>query len=134
MKRFGIILAAFLLFAICEQSEAQVIRWPFGAANTVTGGSNDTVDISSQLSRGLNNYTITNDTNMVINVTTVDSEWKFGDLLVISATEGTANADTLRYGTNITGTLTAIPSGKTTVVTFIFNGTAWVKQSEVQID
>lgn len=131
MKKLLIILTALLFVSL--SSEAQ-IRWPFGGANTVTGGTNDTLDISSQLSRGMNNYVITNDTNMVINVTTVNSNWEFGDLLIISATEGTANADTIRYGTNITGTATPIPSGKTKIITFLFNATAWVKISEQQID
>jgi len=55
-------------------------------------------------------------------------------LLIIEATEGTASADTIRYGTNITGLYDAIPSGKTRLVQFIWNATAWVKLSTVQID
>lgn len=127
------LLLLSILFVLAFSLNAQ-IRWPFGAVNSITGDTNDTIDISSELTRGLNYYDIANDTNVVINVTTVDTEWKTGELLVIEATEGTANADTVRYGTNITGLQTAIPSGKTAVVTFIWNGTAWVKQSEVQID
>ncbi|MCK5632597.1 hypothetical protein KAH94_02530 [bacterium] len=103
--------------------------------NTVTNDtSNDTLDISSSLKRGINYYDISNDTTVLLNVTTVDTEWKTGDLLIIEATEGSTAADTVRYGTNITGLETAIPSGKTTIISFIFNGSAWVKQSEVQID
>lgn len=130
MKKSAIIS---ILFVMVLSVNSQ-IRWPFGEANTVTGGANDTVDISSQLTRGLNYYVIDNDTNMVINVTTVSTSWKTGDLLLIEATEGTAVADTLRYGTNITGLYDAIPSGKTAISTFIWNGTAWVKLSAIQID
>lgn len=131
MKRIFIIISLLAVVAFTTQAG---VRWPFGAVNTITGGSNDTVDISSQITRGLNYYTITNDTNMVINVTTVNSEWETGELLIISATEGTANADTIRYGTNITGNYDPIPSGKTWTAFFIFNGSAFVKISSVQID
>ena len=127
------ILFIFIFFAAVLSVQAQ-IRWPFGSVNAVTNQVNDTVDISSYLIRGINYYTITNDTNMVINVTTVGSEWKKGDLLIIEATEGSTSADTLRYGTNITGLYDAIPAGKTAIVTFIFNETAWVKLSTVQIN
>lgn len=130
MKKL-IILISFVVLCFSAQSQ---VRWPFGAANTVTGGINDTLDISSQLTRGLNWYAPDNDTNMVINVTTVSSSWKTGEALVISFTEGTGNADTLRYGTNITGLDDAIPSGKTRVITFIYNGIAWVKQATTLID
>jgi hypothetical protein len=125
-----------LLISLCVLTfslNAQ-IRWPFGDANAITGGTNDTVDISSELTRGLNYYIITNDTNMVINVTTASTSWKKGDLLIIEATEGTAVADTIRYGTNITGLEDAIPSGKTRISSFIWNATAWVKFATVQID
>jgi len=129
MKRILIIL---LLCAFTFSMQAQ--RWPFGNVNAVTNQVNDTVDISSYLIRGMNYYIPNNDTNMVINVTTLDSELELGDLLVIEGTEGSASADTLRYGTNITGLYDAIPVGKTAIVTFIFNGTAWVKLSTVQIN
>lgn len=134
MKRLIFLLTtAFLLIFASFESEAQ-IRWPFGAVNSVTGGTNDTVDISSQLIRGLNYYDVSNDTTMLINVVTVDDSWSKGDFLVIELTEGSTSADTLRYGTNITGLESIVASGKTKVITFIFNGTAWIKQSEVQID
>lgn len=130
MKKL-ILLISLCVFAFSLNAQ---IRWPFGAANAITGGTNDTLDISAELTRGLNYYIITNDTNMVINVTTVDNSWSKGDLLIIEATEGTASADTIRYGTNITGLYDAIPSGKTRLVQFIWNATAWVKLSTVQID
>lgn len=130
MKKIAILTV--LLFALLSVDAA--VRWPFGAANTVTNQVNDTVDISGYLTRGLNYYDIDNDTTMVINVTTVSDDWAKGDLLIIEATEGTAAADTLRYGTNITGTEDPIPAGKTKVVTFIFNGTGFVKVAVTQID
>ena len=130
MKKI-LFITLFLAATFCVQAQ---IRWPFGNVNAVTNQTNDTVDISSYLIRGLNYYIPDNDTNMVINVTTVGTEWKKGDLLIIEGTEGTTSADTLRYGTNITGLYDAIPSGKTAIVTFIFNGTAWVKLSTVQIN
>jgi hypothetical protein len=129
-KLIGIIV---VLFVIAFAANAD-IRWPFGDVTTVTGGSNDTVDISSELTRGINVYTITNDTNMVINVTTVASNWEAGEFLFISATEGSGSADTLRYGTNITGNYDPIPAGKTWTAWFFWNGTAWVKISSNQID
>lgn len=131
MKKIFIIIGLLAIVALTTQAG---VRWPFGAVNTVTGGSNDTVDISSQIDRGLNFYTITNDTNMVINVTTVNSEWEKGELLFISATEGSGSADTIRYGTNITGNYDPIPATKTWTAFFIFNGSAFVKISSVQID
>lgn len=136
MKKFtGVFIALFLLCFVSVYDADAGVRWPFGAVNTVANDtSNDTLDISSSLTRGLNYYDISNDTNMVLNVTTINTEWATGDLLIIEATEGSTSADTIRYGTNITGTYTAIPSGKTTIITFIFNSSAWVKQSEVQID
>lgn len=127
------LLSALFVFALTFNVEAQ-IRWPFGSANEITGDTNDTIDISPELIRGLNFYDISNDSTVLINVTTVDTEWKIGELLIIEATEGSTSADTLRYGTNITGLETTIPSGKTAVITFVWNGTAWVKQSENQID
>lgn len=130
MKR---LLAVLFILTLAMSSQAQ-IRWPFGDANVVTGGSNDTLDISSQLKAGLNDYTVSNDTSMLINVTTTSNSWEFGESLIISATEATASADTIRYGTNITGLETVIPAGKTKIVTFIYNGNAWVKQAETQID
>lgn len=130
MKRYLILLAISVL---ALSVDAQ-IRWPFGNYNSITGGSNDTIDISSELERGLNYYDISNDTNVWINVTTTSDVWKTGDFLFIEATEATGDADTLNYGTNITGLLDAIPSGKTRIVQFIWNGTAWVKVSSVQID
>lgn len=132
MKKLILLFTVLSLFVISANSQ---IRWPFGNANEPAGDTtNDTIDISSQLTRGLNYLVISNDTNMVINVTTTSTSWAKGDLLFIEATEGTANADTIRYGTNITGLYDAIPSGKTAVSTFIWNGTAWVKVSAIQID
>lgn len=129
MKKY---IISLILLAVVYSVNAQ--RWPFGSVDQVTNQTNDTVDISSYLTRGMNYYDISNDTNMVINVTTVNDENKLGDFLIIEATEATASADTLRYGTSITGLYDAIPAGKTIIVTFIFNGTAWLKQSTVQIN
>jgi len=130
MKRLILLISLCVLtFSLNAQ-----IRWPFGNVNEITGGTNDTLDISSELTRGLNYYIITNDTTMLINVTTVDDSWKKGDLLVIEATEGSTDADTVRYGTNITGVEDAIPEGKTRIAMFIWNAVAWVKLSTVQID
>lgn len=130
MKKLAI-LSIFVFVALSVNAQ---IRWPFGAVNDVTNQVNDTVDISSYLERGLNYYDVSNDTTMLINVTTVDTEWKTGDLLVIEATEGSASADTLRYGTNITGLEDPIPAGKTKIITFIYNGSAFNKVAATQID
>ena len=126
-----ILLSILVLVSVCLSAQ---VRWPFGSVNEVTNQVNDTVDISSYLIRGLNYYTVTNDTSMVINVTTADDSWKKGDLLVIEITEGTAAADTVRYGTNITGLQDVIPAGKTVLSTFVYNETAWVKLSSIQIN
>lgn len=131
MKKVILILS--VIFALYISADAQV-RWPFGNANSITVTSDDTIDISASLQRGLNYIDFNTDTNIVFQVSSMPSSLKIGDYLIIEATEAGVDADTLTYGTGITGAADAIPSDKTRVVKFVFNGTAWVKESSTQID
>lgn len=132
MKKLLVILS-LILFVASFDANAQ-IRWPFGSPNEITVTSDDTIDIGSSVQRGLNYINFDTDTNIVFEATSLSSSLGVGELLFIEATENGVDADTLTYGTGMTGLLDPIPSGKTRVVTFIFNGTAWVKQSSEQID
>lgn len=130
MKRL-LIIALFGLFVLNANSQ---VRWPFGAANEITVTVNDTIEVGTNLSRGINYIDMSTDTNIVLNATTIDTEVKIGDLLILEATEAGVDADTINYGTNITGLYDAIPSDKTRIITFIYNGSKFVKVSTTQID
>ena len=110
------------------------LKWPGGAAYEPTYTSAAAVDISSLVVGGMTFIDADIDTNNTVNYTTASSELRTGDLLFFEFTESTGNADTITWGTNITGAVDAIPSGKTKVISFIWSGTAYLKLGSQQID
>jgi hypothetical protein len=130
MKKIILILGLIA----CVMSVNAQIRWPFGEANTIVVTSADTIDVSTDVERGINYIDWNSDTTILLTATSISSSIKLGDLLIIEATESTANADTINYGTGFTGLYDALPSGKTKVITFIYNGTGFKKVSSTQIN
>ncbi len=129
MKKILILL--FLIVPFLAKSQ---IRYPFGAADVVTVTSDDTIDISDDIFDNLTYIDLDTDTNMVINATNLNSKLRTGALLVFEATESGFDADTITWGTGLTGAATAIPSGKTTFIQFFYNGTAFKKITQTQTD
>lgn len=130
MKHILVILTV-CLFAVNVNAQ---VRWPFGEANTISATSADTIDVGASVSKGLNYWDWDSDTTIVLDATSIDNELNKGDLFFIEATESTGSADTINYGTGFTGTADPLPSGKTRMILFMYNGTEFRKVSSNQID
>lgn len=110
------------------------VRWPFGDVNDITVVVDDTIDIGADLKEGFNYIDLDTDTNILLTATSLRSSMEVGELLLIEATESGYDADTITYGTGITGLADPIPSGKTRIITFCYNGTTFQKVASTQID
>ena len=123
------VLSAIILLAFSVQAQ----RYPFGSATETTLTSAATIALA-EISDNLTIYTCATDTNITVNAATLDDNLKTGARVVFVFTESTANADTITWGTNLTGTTDAIPSGKTRIVEFIYNGTTFYKLTATQVN
>jgi len=128
MKKLFILLT-LVIFACNVQAQ----RYPFGNATETTLTSDTTIALS-EIKNNLIIYTCATDTNITINAATLDGNLKTGARAVFVFTESTADADTITWGTNLTGATDAIPSGKTRIVEFIYNGTTFYKLTATQVD
>lgn len=127
------------MIAVSFVTNAQ-IKFPFGSADaatftiadTTTTGVIDVTDLYDNVSI----YTVTCDTNITINADTtqIRTSMNNGAVIYFKVTEATKDADTITWGTNLTGTATAIPSGKTTIVKFVKIGTGFYKVSDTQVN
>ena len=123
------ILISFLVVAFAANAQ----RYPFGSATETTLTSAATIALS-EITNDLTIFTCATDTNITVNAASVDDNLKSGARLVFILTENSANADTITWGTTLTGTTDALPSGKTKIVEFIYNGTTFYKVATNQVD
>jgi len=123
------ILAIFLVVAFAANAQ----RYPFGEPTKTTLTSAATIALS-EITNDLTIFTLATDTTLTVNAASVDDRLRAGARIVFILTESTANADTVNWGTTLTGTYDALPSGKTKVVEFIYNGTTFYKASTNQVD
>ena len=123
------ILISFLVVAFAANAQ----RYPFGAATETTLTSAATIALA-EITNDLTVYTCATDTNITVNAASVDDNLKVGARLVFVFTESSSNADTITWGTTLTGTTDALPSGKTRIVEFIYNGTTFYKLCATQVD
>lgn len=128
MKRF-LILVSFLIVAFSASAQ----RYPFGNATSTTLTSAATIAVA-EITNDLTVFTCATDTNITVNAANVDTDLKVGARLIFVFTESSANADTITWGTTLTGTVDALPSGKTRIVEFIYNGTTFYKVAANQVD
>ena len=128
MKKI-LILSVLVLFAFVSNAQ----KYPFGKADTETLTSASTIALSN-ISDNLTIFTLATDTTLTINAATLDDGLNTGAEIVFVLTESTANADTVSWGTNLTGLADPLPSGKTRIVKFIYNGTGFYKVASTQVD
>ena len=128
MKKLFLIISLILVVFV-----VQAQKYPFGNATETTLTSAATVALA-EITNDLTIYTCATDTNITVNAATVDDNLRAGARLIFVLTESTANADTITWGTTLTGTVDALPSGKTKIVEFIFNGTTFYKVATNQVD
>lgn len=129
MKKL-LLLASLVVIAISVNAQ---VKFPFGAADTETLTSATTIALS-EIDDNLTIYTLATDTTATINAASIDDNIKTGSRLVFVLTESTANADTISWGTNLTGLADPLPSGKTKIVEFIYNGSGFYKVASTQVD
>lgn len=129
MKKL-LVLIGFMFFVFAGQAQ---LRYPFSNADTETLTSASTIALS-EIYDNLTVFTCATDTNITVNASTLDSDLKVGARVVFILTESTANADTITWGTNLTGLYDALPSGKTKIVEFIYNGTTFYKVASTQVN
>ena len=128
MKKLFIVLS-FLVVAFAANAQ----RYPFGAATSTTLTSATTIALA-EITNDLTIYTLATDTTTTISAASIDDNLRSGARLIFVLTESSANADTVNWGTTLTGTYDALPSGKTKIVEFIYNGTTFYKVSTNQVD
>lgn len=132
MKKLLILISLFVVIGLTANSQ---IKYPWGEPNTVSLTSTNVVAKNIALASIYDNltiYTVTCDTSVTINASTLNARLTKGSKMVFIITEATANADTITWGTNIEGLTTKTPSGKVAVVEFMYNGTTFYKVAETQ--
>ena len=128
MKKLFIVLS-FLVVAFAANAQ----RYPFGDATETTLTSAATIALG-EITNDLTIFTCATDTNITVNAATIDSDLRSGARIIFVLTESSSNADTITWGTTLTGTTDALPSGKTKIVEFIYNGTTFYKVATNQVD
>jgi hypothetical protein len=131
MKKLLFLLG--LLFVFIMSGKTQIL-WPFGAADVVTVTVSDTIDISDDIYDNMTYIDLDTDTNMIVSATNLSTQLRRGAQIVFEATESGVDADTIEWGTGLTGADTPVPNGKTVFIWFFYNGTAFKKICEQQTD
>jgi hypothetical protein len=133
MKKLILLISFVCLITISGNVQAQ--RWPFGAANRVSLTlTNDTVVISTELKRGLNYYSYSTDTATVIQATNLSSELKTGDFVFFEVSNTGADNETVTFSTGLTGAAVTVTAAKTSIIGFVYNGTALKKYLTTQVN
>ena len=138
-KELFIIGALIMLIAISiEAQNPKKTNWPFGKADTVGLASNDTisavtVNITEEIRDNLSWSAATVDTAVTINATTIGARARLGAKWIFKFT-GTEANEVVTWGTNLTGAASTVNAGKTFFVTFVYDGSGYVKYDENQAD
>lgn len=135
MKRIISILSLVFAFLILTNESNAQLRYPFSDAHTfsvsVTAAA---TTVATNIYDHMTVCTFTVDTNTTANFTSLDTELEAGDLFVIKATENTAVADTITWGTGFTGDATECVASKTRIITWVYDGSGFVMVADTQID
>ena len=109
------------------------IKYPFGAADTqaLTATGAQALTVNDRFTH-IDGATVSATGNRTINLT-IDEGVEVGAMIFIEST--TDGAETLTFGTGITGAVLTGVAGKTFGKLFVYNGTAFIEASTpVQID
>ncbi len=138
MKKGQLLLGLFLAMLIsisCVQETKSQVVWPFANATTTTSTADTiTLDLGTVFNT-MNVVTIsaaTLDSALTVNISTL-SDVRVGSVLQVWATAD-GYAEVITWGTNITGSATTVTANKTDAITFMYNGTAFIKTTEIQTD
>jgi hypothetical protein len=134
MKSLFITLS--LIFVIAFTSNAQFIKYPFGNATTITAAAPDTLNYTFTATNSMT-YVVVPNTVLVdsLNIgATLSSELKTGAVLIIAATAKTGATRKITWSSSFTAVADTVPTAKTVIFNFFYNGSKYVQLSRLQVD
>jgi hypothetical protein len=138
MKRliflFTDFIGVLIAFSSCVDQNTDNVSYPFGTMDMVTSADDSLsfeVSIAEQVTY-IDVAATTLDTNTTINLD-VSSEVDAGALIYVEATADGTNRD-ITWGTDFTATSETVTANKTSMYTFVYDGTSFNIISADQID